>query len=218
MIPDVGDETTTGELARNVTERYLPNVRLFGRGEVMTNIGILQETGHPEPWVIAMECAPTRAAVMDYGSRWAIEPTFSDFKSRGFELEDSQLQHPDRPGTPTIDHGISDALVRPYGSGGCAAAPDTPGKKTKAQTDPLHWSFKKLQRSRVSWFTRGLRYLKRLPTCKMSSPCRGFRLFYKTCTGVQPFLPDRACCPVPQICLAGFYQIAGSVKALLVEG
>ncbi len=94
--PGVGDETTTGELARNVTERYLPNVRLFGRGEVMTNIGILQETGHPEPWVIAMECAPTRAAVMDYGLRWAIEPTFSDFKSRGFELADSQLQHPDR--------------------------------------------------------------------------------------------------------------------------
>jgi len=92
----VGDETTTGELARDVTERYLPNVRLFGQGEVMTNIGILHEEGHPEPWIIAMDCLPTRAAVLDYGSRWAIEPTFSDFKGRGFELEDSQLEHADR--------------------------------------------------------------------------------------------------------------------------
>ena len=35
-------------------------------------------------------------AVLDYGARWAIEPTFADFKSRGFELEDSQLEHADR--------------------------------------------------------------------------------------------------------------------------
>ena len=92
----VGEETTTGELARDVTERYLPNVRLFGQGEVMTNLGILHEEGHHEPWIIAMDCLPTRAALLDYGSRWAIEPTFSDFKGRGFELEDSQLEHADR--------------------------------------------------------------------------------------------------------------------------
>jgi hypothetical protein len=27
---------------------------------------------------------------------WYIKPTFSDFKSRGFDLEDSQLEHADR--------------------------------------------------------------------------------------------------------------------------
>ena len=90
-----GDETTTGELARGVTERYLKGVRLFAQG-VMTNLGILHEAGHPEPWIIAMDCAPTRAAVLDYAARWAIEPMFSDFKGRGFELEDSQLEHADR--------------------------------------------------------------------------------------------------------------------------
>jgi hypothetical protein len=94
--PGVGDETTTGELGRDITERYLPNVRVFGQGAVMTNIGILHEAGHPEPWIIAMDCPPTRAAVLDYSSRWAIEPTFSDVKGRGFELEDSQLEHADR--------------------------------------------------------------------------------------------------------------------------
>jgi hypothetical protein len=93
--PGYGDETTTGELARDVPERYLPGVRLFAQG-VMTNLGILHEAGHPEPWIIAMDCAPTRAAALDYSARWAIEPMFSDFKGRGFALEDSQLEHADR--------------------------------------------------------------------------------------------------------------------------
>ena len=90
-----GDETTTGELAQAVTERYLPEVRLFAAG-VVTNLGVLHEAGHEEAWIIAMDCAPTRAAVLDYGARWAIEPTFSDFKSRGFDLEASQLEHAER--------------------------------------------------------------------------------------------------------------------------
>jgi hypothetical protein len=93
--PGQGDETTTGELARGAAERYLPGVRLFAPG-VMTNLGILHETGHPEPWIIAMDCQPTRAAVLDYAARWAIAPMFSDFKGRGFALEDSPLWHADR--------------------------------------------------------------------------------------------------------------------------
>lgn len=93
--PGHGDETTTGELARGAVERYLSGVRLFAQG-VMTHVGILHEAGHPEPWIIAMDCTPTRAAVLDYAARWAIEPLFSDFKGRGFELEDSQLWHADR--------------------------------------------------------------------------------------------------------------------------
>ncbi|MGZ5031128.1 MAG: transposase, partial [Methylobacter sp.] len=52
--------------------------------------------GHAEPWMIAMDCPPTRAAVLDYSVRWSIEPMFSDFKSRGFELENSQLRQADR--------------------------------------------------------------------------------------------------------------------------
>jgi hypothetical protein len=52
--------------------------------------------GVEAPWIIAMECPPHRAAVLDYGARWAIEPTFSDFKSRGFDLQASQLEHAER--------------------------------------------------------------------------------------------------------------------------
>jgi hypothetical protein len=97
VLADTGqdDETTIGALAQGVTERYLPGVRLFTQG-VMTHLGILHEAGHPEPWIIAMDCTPSRAAVLDYAARWAIEPMFSDFKGRGFNLEGSQLWHADR--------------------------------------------------------------------------------------------------------------------------
>src|SRR5512143_4134015 len=96
LTVDTGvSEATTGELAQGVIERYLPNVRLFTRG-VPTNLGILHEAGHEAPWIIAMDCQPTEAAVRDYGARWAIEPLFSDFKSRGFQLEDTQLRAPER--------------------------------------------------------------------------------------------------------------------------
>ncbi len=56
----------------------------------MTHIGIIHEATHPEPWIIAMNCPPSRGKVLDYSERWKIEPMFSDFKSRGFKLEDSK--------------------------------------------------------------------------------------------------------------------------------
>jgi len=37
-----------------------------------------------------------RVKVRDYGSRWGIEPLFSDFRSRGLDLEATQLRAPDR--------------------------------------------------------------------------------------------------------------------------
>ena len=149
-----GEETTTGALAQGVGERYLPGVRLFACG-VMTHLGILHEPGHPEPWIIAMDCAPTRAAVLDYAARWSIEPMFSDFKGRGFELGDSQLEHADR-----LERLI---LIMSLAMYWCVQVgqEDAARKKTGEQADPGHWSLRKLHRSLVSWFTRGLRYLKR---------------------------------------------------------
>ena len=52
--------------------------------------------GHPEPWIIAMSDAPSTYRALDYGMRWGIEAMFSDFKTRGFNLEDSQIQRTDR--------------------------------------------------------------------------------------------------------------------------
>jgi hypothetical protein len=36
--------------------------------------------------------------VLDYGLRWSIESMFSDFKTRGFGLEETHLQRADRVG------------------------------------------------------------------------------------------------------------------------
>jgi hypothetical protein len=58
-----------------------------------------------------------------YAARWAIEPMFSDFKGRGFDLESSQLWHADRLERLVlvmalamywcVRVGQDDALVRP---------------------------------------------------------------------------------------------------------
>ena len=94
---DVGQAgvETTGDLVSGLGERYEAHARLFAEG-VPTAIGVLHEAGHREPWIIAMDCYPSREAVLDYGKRWCIEPTFSDFKSRGFNLEETHLEAADR--------------------------------------------------------------------------------------------------------------------------
>lgn len=97
IVADLGitESGTTGSLAQGYQERYEPQVMLFESG-IMTSLGILHEPGHKEPWIIAMDCVPNRAKVLDYASRWCIEPMFSDFKSRGFGLEETHLEDPER--------------------------------------------------------------------------------------------------------------------------
>jgi hypothetical protein len=155
-----GDETTTGAFAEGFTERYLTGVHLFTSG-VMTNLGILQEDGHPEPWIIAMNVTPTRATVLDYASRWGIEPMFSDFKSRGFRLQDSQLEHADRLECMVLIMALAMYWCVRVGREDALNSPTPLEVKTRAQNDSKHWSFRKLYRSLVSFFTRGLRRLKR---------------------------------------------------------
>jgi hypothetical protein len=43
-----------------------------------------------------MDANPSTYTTLDYGLRWGIENMFSDFKSRGFGLMQSQIQKPDR--------------------------------------------------------------------------------------------------------------------------
>ena len=94
LVFEEGGESTVGQcFARG--ERMLRGVELTGK-RVATNIGMVHEDGHPEPWFIAMSDTPTEARTFDYGLRWGIEAMFSDFKSRGFGLEDSQLRRVDR--------------------------------------------------------------------------------------------------------------------------
>jgi hypothetical protein len=94
ILSHQGGEISTGEAAKQgITS--LEEAR-FQQAEVSTNIGILHEKGHAEPWIIAMDCVPGKYRTLDYGMRWGIEPLFSDLKSRGFGITKTKLQHADR--------------------------------------------------------------------------------------------------------------------------
>jgi hypothetical protein len=89
-----GGELSTGEIV-TLQPNGVVDAELYGSG-VTTNIGVLHEKGHTEPWIIAMDARPSRYTVLDYGLRWGIETMFSDFKSRGFGLMQSHIQKPER--------------------------------------------------------------------------------------------------------------------------
>lgn len=94
VLQHEGGEITTGKAAE-IRLSSIENAMLNETG-VSTNIGILHEPGHKEPWIIAMDCKPSKYNTLDYGMRWGIEPMFSDFKSRGFCITKTQLKHEDR--------------------------------------------------------------------------------------------------------------------------
>jgi hypothetical protein len=89
-----GGELTTGDVVAHLPQGIV-GAELYGSG-VTTNIGVLHEKGHKEPWIIAMDAQPSRYTTLDYGMRWGIENMFSDFKSRGFGLMQSHIQRPER--------------------------------------------------------------------------------------------------------------------------
>lgn len=94
ILDHEGGEITTGQAA-SMKMTQLENAT-FNNTNVKTHIGILHEAGHPEPWIIAMDCLPSKYRTLDYGMRWGIECLFSDFKSRGFSITKTHLVHADR--------------------------------------------------------------------------------------------------------------------------
>jgi hypothetical protein len=89
-----GSETTLADcFARG--EPMLTDVELTEK-RARTNIAMLHEQGHAEPWIIALSDRPTTWRAYDYSLRWGIEAMFSDYKTRGFNLEDSQIERTDR--------------------------------------------------------------------------------------------------------------------------
>jgi hypothetical protein len=93
-VRDGTDTPTTAACAR---ERMfsLEDVELTAK-RARTHLGILHDPGHPEPWIIAMSERPSDLRTLEYGQRWGIEPMFSDFKARGFGVEDTQIRYADR--------------------------------------------------------------------------------------------------------------------------
>jgi len=89
-----GGRTTTAARAKGKL-CYLQDVELTAR-RAKTHIGIIRDPGHDQPWIIPMSEKPGYLTKLDYIRRWGIEPMFSDFKSRGFGIENAQIQYPDR--------------------------------------------------------------------------------------------------------------------------
>src|SRR4051794_11504289 len=94
LVFEAGGETTLAEcFARG--EHLLSDVELTEQ-RARTHVAMVHEAGHPEPWIIALSQPPSVHRAFDYGLRWGIEAMFSDLKTRGFNLEDSQIARTDR--------------------------------------------------------------------------------------------------------------------------
>ena len=105
---------------------------------------------HSLPWRRPGAAKPGYLTTLGYAARWGIEPMFSDFKSRGFGLEQTHIQYSDRLSRLilvmslalywAVSTGIWDQVNNP-----------TPAEK-RPERQPA-----KLARGSLSWFTRGLR-------------------------------------------------------------
>lgn len=152
-----GAKTTTGACADAGIFR-LEDVALTAK-RVRTNIGIIRDPSHAEPWIIAMSDQPGYLRTLDYSQRWGIEPMFSDFKTRGFGIEDTQIHYdplcrPARPSHP--GYGAGSLLGGVHRNVGCR--PSSSALRKKSQADKP----RKVARGRTSWFTRGLRRIVKL--------------------------------------------------------
>lgn len=121
-----GGEIRSGEIFK-IGLSGIENVTLNQSG-VVTNIGVLHEQGHSNPWIIAMDEKPSKGRVLDYGMRWGIEALFSDMKTRGFGITKTQLKNSDR-----IERLMLILSVASYWAVSTGMRPKPPRSKKKKQ-------------------------------------------------------------------------------------
>ncbi|OAD22751.1 transposase IS4 family protein [Candidatus Thiomargarita nelsonii] len=157
------ESTTTGEIARRARQKrkrgiYFKEPIFITDQLVSTYLGVLHESGHKEAWIIAMDVPASSYSVRDYGLRWSIENWFSDFKTRGFNLEKSQLNYPDRLSRLILI--ISLAIHWAARTGRMDSLENPLPLERAAQQNPDNDSiFRRAARRVISWFKRGIRLL-----------------------------------------------------------
>ncbi len=149
FLPGQAASARLGDLARQ--QPYLTGVELTAAARVRTNIGVIHDPGHDQPWIVAMSAKPGYLTTLDYSKRWGIEPMFSDFKSRGFGLDDTQIRHPDRLARLVLVMALALYLAVSTGLW------DKVNHPLPAEAKPARKQPRNLARSLVSSFTRGLR-------------------------------------------------------------
>ncbi len=162
FVPGQAASARLGDLAQQ--QPYLSGVELTAAARVRTNIGVIHDPGHDEPWIVAMSARPGYLTTLDYSKRWGIEPMFSDFKSRGFGLDDTQIRYPDRLARLVLVMAL--ALY-------CAVSTglwDQTNHPLPAETRPARKQPKKVARSLTSSFTRGLRRIAALLQAALPMP------------------------------------------------
>src|SRR4051812_10197602 len=149
---DNGGETTLADcFARG--EHRLEDVALTGK-RARTHVAIVHADGQAEPWIIAMSDRPTPGRARDYGLRWGIEAMFSDFKTRGFNLEASQIERTDRLDRLILVLAL--ALYWAVSTGMWDALENRAPRRKKAAAVQR----KNVARSLMSLFKRGLRRIR----------------------------------------------------------
>ncbi|MBV8702466.1 MAG: transposase, partial [Acetobacteraceae bacterium] len=162
FVPGHAASARAGDLAAQ--QPCLTDVELTAVQRVRTNIGVIHDPGHDEPWIVAMSAKPGYPTTLDYAKRWGIEPMFSDFKSRGFGLDDTQIRYPDRLARLVLVMAL--ALY-------CAVSTglwDRANHPLPAEARPARKRPKKVARSLASSFTRGLRRIASLLQAALPMP------------------------------------------------
>ncbi len=132
--------------------RYFQNVLLTLDEKLLTNVSVtwtIDKNGDPEMVAVMTNQIACRARLREYARRMAIEQSFRDDKSGGFDLEHTRLQHAAR-----IDHLLLAVAIATLWCHELGEFVLKQGEEARCQIDPSH------TRS-LSLFQLGLRWLKR---------------------------------------------------------
>ncbi|MBY0292921.1 MAG: transposase, partial [Alphaproteobacteria bacterium] len=83
VYQDQGSDKTLDQL-KDEGKRILEKARF--RSGMVTPVGILHESGHPEPWYIAMDSLPNEYKTRDYGLRGELKICFLTLSPEAFLL------------------------------------------------------------------------------------------------------------------------------------
>jgi hypothetical protein len=166
-LPD-GTSNRLDVLVPEYRNRYFQDVLLTLQAKLETNVSVTWTTdkkGKPEMVPIITNQTACRARLREYGRRMAIEQSFRDDKSGGFDLEHTRLQHAKR-----IDHLLLAVAIATLWCHELGEFVLKKGDKARCQVDPSHTRT-------LSLFQLGLRWLKRfLATALIRLPVFNARL------------------------------------------
>ena len=76
--------------------RYFQSVYITRKRRGPFHLACWLDIGGKDPWYIATDTKADAGTLLDFKKRFYVEPMFSDFKSRGLNLEETRIQNPQR--------------------------------------------------------------------------------------------------------------------------